>query len=194
MTACNFSLATTHDLSPSNRIASTKGVAFMTQKVQRIVRIKGIIGCLVKVFRFDLRGVGVLDVLAGLEEDRAAVGVGRTRRPGRRGRLPYEPWSEFRTQVAVVPEGSPWGGGRSGVEVQLNPQAADAASSGSSSCCGGGRGRRGDRRRVRRQADAFQVASYGGRIGEGCDEAHVTPAGGTDGDIDCKTGAKQGGP
>ena len=44
--------------------------------VERIVRINGIIACLVKVFRFDLRGHAVLDVLAGPEEDRAVATLG----------------------------------------------------------------------------------------------------------------------
>ena len=39
----------------------------------------GIIGCLVKGFRFDLRGHAVLDVLAGPEEDRPAAALGRIR-------------------------------------------------------------------------------------------------------------------
>ncbi len=42
----------------------------------RIVRINGIIGCLVKVFGFDLRGGAVLDVLAGPEEEGAAAALG----------------------------------------------------------------------------------------------------------------------
>ncbi len=47
--------------------------------------------------------------------------------------LPYGPSVAFLTRVAVVPEASAWGGGRSGA-VQLNPQAAKT-----SCCCGGGR-------------------------------------------------------
>ena len=48
----------------------------------RIVRINGMIVCVVKSLRFDLRGVGVFDVRAGPVEGGQQVGMGYLRGVG----------------------------------------------------------------------------------------------------------------
>ncbi len=89
---------------------------------RRIVGINGMIGCLGKVFGFDLRRVAVLDVLVGAEEDCAGAAVGWIGVVGSGDGLlkqDYATLGKFGTQVSVLAEGLPGFGMRSEVEVQL---------------------------------------------------------------------------
>ena len=53
---------------------------------------------------------------------------------------------------------------------------------------------RGDGWGARRQTDAGQIALDGARLGEGGDDLHGSPAGGTDGDIDLENAGEECGP
>ena len=53
---------------------------------------------------------------------------------------------------------------------------------------------RGDRRCPWWQADAFQVAGNGARLGECRDDFHMTAAAGAHGDVDAEHSAQEGGP